>query len=72
MEGDGLRRAHIKMGHSCSLLRHGTMDWLCSAYTKVKIFSTYWRSEILTNSRPKCTDLILAETKPKNLKLYQM
>jgi len=44
--GDGRRRAH-----SCSLLRHGTLDELCSAYTRVRMFSTNCRSETLTNNR---------------------
>ena len=48
--GDGWRMANIKTAHSCSLLCHGTLDWWWWAYTKVRMFSTYCRSETLTNS----------------------
>ena len=63
MVGDGLRMAHIKTAHSCSLLCHGTLDWLWWAYTKVRMFSTYCRSETLTKTQTltKRTDLILAQ-----------
>jgi len=39
--GVGQRGAHMTTAHSSRMLRHSTLDWLCSAHTEVRIFSTY-------------------------------
>jgi len=39
--GVGWRGTHMTMPHGCHMLHLGTTDWLCSANTKVRMFSTY-------------------------------